>query len=60
MIVELALSIVMIVIVITEFIKYIYPQTFTNCQEQFSENALFYHRQHPNSKLRYWSQATFS
>lgn len=45
MIVELALVIVMIVIIITEFIKYYLPSLgFSNCPESFSENKLFYYK----------------
>jgi hypothetical protein len=39
--IELALVILIIIIIFTEFIKYIYKQPLFKCEKMFSENALF-------------------
>jgi len=52
MIIELALSIIIIIIVLTEIVKYIYKPPFC---ERFSENDLFKNNVDKSYKLKYYS-----
>ena len=49
MLIETALTIIIIIVVITEFIKSVYP--YTNKKEMFQENYLMMHNLDPSFRL---------